>query len=516
MAAADPGKAARSGHAHDERRPPAGALAALAVLAVGYAAVCKGLLFRNLEYPGSDLFSFLEMSWSWHYASLWLHDNIFGSVQAIHNFFIVPVYSVLTIPFGVYGFVCGLALLNALAAWRVATLPVLDLPGRLAVLGGLLSPVAFFVFDNPYWGFHPELSYPPLAVLFATELASGGRWRAFAAFLAVVLVKEDGAVLAACVLLAFFASRMWTARKASSGERRRLLVTALLVLLAVTVVFALGMAILSAASRTHATTQATSDARVGESLRILLLTARGRGGPVRRLVFKDSLFLYAVMAALVLLPLARRLPRGLALVLLSAPPVIVVLLVSSAGYYFSLMLWSPRVATLLALLLACLVFTSADAAAAHSPTRGPSPVLATSALVALSWALQLPFLARLDYSPWWRLDLPALLRGEGYAIAEQPPDDVHFLRCLAARLPGGLPVSAPEPLRPLLHRQSMVLDLFIAHAWHPPRLRVVPVAEKDDLRPETPCAGPRRGGLAVQAECALVPLVASCGEGGGS
>jgi hypothetical protein len=498
------------------RDPRATALAVVAVLGVGYAAICKGLLFRNLEYVGSDLFSFLEMSWSWYYSGLWLHDNIYGHHYALHNFFLVPAYSVLTIPFGAYGFVAGLFLLNALAAWRVATVSALDLPGRLAVLGGLLSPIAFFVFDNPYWGFHPELSYPPLAVLLATELASGGTARALAAGLGVVLVKEDGAVLCACVLFAFFASKLWTARPAPRDERRRLLRRALLVLAAVTVVFALGMALLFAASRRVAETQVTSTARVTESLRLLILTLAGRGGPVRRLVFKDGLVLYAVMTALILLPLARRLPRGLALVLLSAPPVLFVLLVSSAGYYFSLMLWSPRVATLLALLLACLVFASTDAPGERTQGRGPSPLLVTSALIALSWALQLPFLGRVSYSPWRRLDLPELLRGKSYFIAQQPPEDVRFLRCLAGRLPGGLPLSAPEPMRPFFHRQSIILDLFIAQAWHPARFRVVPIAEKDDLRPETPCAGPRRGDLSVQAECALVPLVASCGDGGES
>jgi len=114
--------------------PRATALGVTAVLAVAYAGLCKGLLFHDLEYVGSDLFSFLDMSWSWYYAGLWLHDNIYGHHYALHNFNLVPVFSALTIPFGAYGFVLGLALLNALAAWRVASVGVLDLPGRLAVL----------------------------------------------------------------------------------------------------------------------------------------------------------------------------------------------------------------------------------------------------------------------------------------------------------------------------------------------------------------------------------------------
>src|SRR5262249_3755815 len=210
-----------------EATPRATALGVIALLAVAYGGLCKGLLFRNLEYAGSDLFSFLEMSWSWYYAGLWLHDNIYGHHYALHNFFVVPLFSILTIPFGAYGFVTGLALLNALAAWRVASVGALDLPGRLAVLGGLLSPIAWFVFDNPYWGFHPDPCHPPPAVTLATELASGSRRRAIAAAAGILLVKEDGAVVCASVLVAYFASRLWAERHSPRAVRRRLFLTAL-------------------------------------------------------------------------------------------------------------------------------------------------------------------------------------------------------------------------------------------------------------------------------------------------
>src|SRR5262249_22292573 len=154
----------------------------------------------------------------------------------------------LTIPFGAYGLVLGLSLLNALAAWRVATFAGLDLAGRLAVLAGLVSPVAYFVFDNPYWGFHPELCYPPLAVVFAVELAVGRRWRVALAALPLVLVKEDGAVVVATILVAFFASRLLALRHGPPEERRRTLAAAFWSLLAVTLVFAANMAVLALAS----------------------------------------------------------------------------------------------------------------------------------------------------------------------------------------------------------------------------------------------------------------------------
>ena len=493
--------------------PRGRALGIAAVLVVGYAGLCKTLLFRNLEYLGSDLFSFLEMSWSWYYAGLWLHDNIYGHHYALHNFNLVPLFSVLTIPLGAYGFVLGLALLNALAAWRVASLGALDLAGRLAVLGGLLSPVAYYAFDNPYWGFHPELCYPPLAVLFAAELVAGGRRRAVLAALPLVLVKEDGAVLVAGILVAHFASRLWDLRGGPEEERRRVLAAAFRSLVAVVLVFAAGMAILALASRAHAADQGNSSTRIVDSVRMLALTAMGRGR-VRRLVLQDGLVFYAQVSALVLLPLARRFPRGLLLLLVSSPPLLVVLLVSAAGYFFSLMVWPPRVATLLGLVLACLLIASAHpgSGSAPDPDRGRARIATAVVLVlvALSWALQVPLLKRAPYAIGPRLDARALVREKAYAVARLPRDEVAFLRCLAARLPGGLPLVAPEPLRPFFHRQSIVLDQFAHRAWHAPRFRIVPADAAASPAPETPCAGPRRGGFAVHAECALLPLVAGC------
>jgi hypothetical protein len=485
-------------------------LGLLAVLAVAYAGLCKALLFRNLEYLGSDLFSFLEMSWSWYYAGLWLHDNFYGHHYALHSFNLLPFFSVLTIPFGAYGFVVGLTLLNALAAWRVATLSPLDLAGRLAVLAGLVSPVAYFAFDNPYWGFHPELCYPPLAVLFAAELAAGGRRRAVLAALPLVLVKEDGAVVVAAILVAHFASRLWALRRGPADERQRTLTAAFSSLVAAILVFAANMAVLALASRAHSGEQVTSVARLVDSVRVFVLTAMGRGR-VRRLVLKDGLVFYADMIGLLLLPLAHRILRGLALVLVSSPPVLVVLLVSAAGYLFSLMVWSPRLATLLAVVLACLLFACAgDAEAPAEPRRAQARISVVVVLAAVSWTLQVWLLQPFPYSLGARVDLFALLHEHDYAIAKRPPEEVRFLRCLGARLPGGLPVSALEGVRPFFHRQSIVVDQFAQQAWHAPRFRVMSAGEPVAPSVETPCAGPRSGGLAVRAECALVPLVAGC------
>ena len=494
--------------AFESRRRPPGtrALAAAATLAVLYAGVCKALLFRNLEYFESDLFSFLEMSWSWYYAGRLLHDNAYGLHFAIHNFFLLPFLSPLTIPFGAYGLVVVLVVLHLLAVLRIARAASLDRPGRLAVLSGLLGPIAYYAFDNPVWGFHPELCYPPLAALLAIELIERRTGPAFAVALLIVLVKEDGAVLAAAVLVAYFAGCLWSLPAGAREERRKVVRTAALSLLATALVFVAGMAWLSFAGQALAPTQTTSSPRLLKSLRILALTLGGDARALQRTRLLEGLTAYALTAALVLLPLGRRLPRGLALIFLSAPPVIVVLTVSSALYRFELMMWPPRLALLIGLLVAGMAFAwSAPARLASARTTA-----GVAALVAASWGLQVLLLSHIGYSPRPRLDARALLRGSGYRASTVPRRELGFLLCVAGRLPGGLPVLAPRDMLPVFHRQSIVLEGLEARAWHPPRLSVV--SSSAAVAGGTVCRGPQVGDLAVEAECGLVPLVVDCGR----
>ncbi len=486
----------------------------IAVLAVLYAGLCKALLFHNLEYVGSDLFSFLEMTRSWYYDGRLLHDNVYGDHNAIHNFYLLPAFSPLTIPLGAYGLILGLALLDLIAVLRVVSSGALDLCGRLATLAGFLSPIAYFAFDHPRWGFHPELCYPPLALLLALDLVDGRPKRAGLVGLLVVLVKEDGAVLCASVLLAYFTWRLWVLRNGSRQERRRVVAAALASLLAMTLVFALGMAALVATAPASGSTQITAAPRVLDSLRILGQTAGGQGDPDARLRLQRGLTGYALVGALLLLPLGRRLPRGLLLLVVSSPPLVTVLVVSSGGYAFGLMLWPPRIATLLALVVACLVFASSTPGSPAASARpGPRPAWSAAgvgALILVSWGLQLPLLARVRYPLWPRLHAWALLDERGYRLSTLPRREVRFVRCIAEHLPAGLPVFPAGDTHPLFHRQSLVFGGLETRALRRPRLRVVPSSDGAAAGEGTPCRGPRVGGLAVVAECALLPLVAGC------
>ena len=472
----------------------------MAVLAGG---LSKCLLFRNLQYWRPDFASFLEMTWSWLYAGRLLHDNVFGYHGAIHNFYLMLAFAPMTIALGAYGLILGLVLLHCAAVLRVATCGALDRSARLTILAGYLGPFACYTFDHPEWGFHPELLYPPLALLLAVELleASGWRWVAVAG--AIVLVKEDGAVVCAAVVLAHTVWRVSTLRQVSAEESRRALRTGLVRLLVLTAVFLVGIAVLWAVSRHFAPPYASFSVRLSESLEVLGRTLMGRGRPFKLVRIEEALRAYALISLLMLVPLGRRLPKGLLLFVCAALPLIAVLLVSSASYVFDMMLWPPRLATLQAAVCAALVFASVTAHGSRSERAAVVVVLA-----ALSWGAQLAVLHLVDYSFWSRVE--AVTAGSRPGQSQLTGPEERFLRCVSARLPRGLPMSAVRGTHPVFHRQSIVFERGMMHAWHPPRLRVVP--SSDVAAPSGGiCRGPEVGAFAVEAECDLMPLVASCG-----
>jgi hypothetical protein len=482
-------------------------LGVTAVLVVLYAGLCKALLFYDLEYPHCDLFSSIEMSRSWFYSRPLLHDNVYGNQAAIHNFYLLLAFSPLTIPLGAYGLILGLVLLDLVAVVRVARTATLDLAGRLAVLGGLLGPIGFAVFDNPEFGFHPELCYPPLGLLLALDLREGRRRAAVLVAALVVLVKEDGAVLCAAVLLAHFAGRLWALRASPGEERRRVSRAALVSLLAATLAFLGGMLVLWAVGRAQPASDVTAEARVLESLgHVERVIARGGRMPAN---LQSGLVGYALIGASILLPLGRRLRQGLALLLVSSPPLVTVLVVAAGSYRFRSMLWPHRVAAFQALVLACLVLASAKPVPARA-ARLARALAGGGALVAASWALQLLLLASQGYSPAPRLQAGALAAGTGYRASTLTPTELGFLRCLGRRLPADLPVWSYGDVSPVFHRQSVVFEALEAYAWTQPRLRVVRPSAAGAPPAATPCRDAGVGRFAVEAECDLLPLVASC------
>jgi hypothetical protein len=277
-------------------------LAAAAVLVVLYAGLCKALLFHGLEYYHTDFFSFLEMSRSLFESGELLRDNVYGHHAAIHNYYILLAFSPLILSLGAYGLILGLVLLHVAAVLRVGFAATLDLPGRAAVLGGYLSPIAYAVFDDPIFGFHTELCYPPLCLLLALDLRRGR-----ASGRGVLLGRRRGCVVRLRVL-AFFAPVQ--GRTASPEARRPVAAAAAWSLLATVLAFAAGMALLWVMGRALPQPQETAEVRVLDALRNVGRALAGQG--LLRENLSWGLAGYVAVGVLSLLPLGRRLLRGLA------------------------------------------------------------------------------------------------------------------------------------------------------------------------------------------------------------
>ena len=455
------------------------------------------------------------MSRSWLQGAPLLHENAYGSHAAIHGFYLVLAFAPLTLWLGAYGLFVGLALLQLLAALRVALTPALDGPGRLAVLfAGLLSPLAWYVLDDVGYGFHPELCYPPLAVLLALALLERRLTAAVVAGAALVLVKEDGALVCAGVLAAYHACRLWRARGGPADERQRRWRAAAWSVGAAVLAFGFAMLLLWWAGHGAPPVQETASPRVGRALGILWRTLAQGGPEGRQAALLDLLGAYAALALLPLLPLARRLGTGIALVALAAPPVLAVLVVSDAQYKFTTLLWAPRAATLLAVVLGSVVALAGGAGDEAETRPRPSPS-AVTLLVLLSWAGQLALLGHVGYTRAGRLDLPALWQARGSALASLPQPQAAFWRCLGRQLPRGLPVSPAAELYPFFHQQSIVFQTLEAHAREPARLRIASADEAGAGPLATvPCATALLGPYRIAMTCDVEPVVAGCSAAG--
>ncbi len=459
------GKRCPPGPASEPRRATA-ALTAGVIAVLGWWLACKVLLFHQLEYFGSDFFSFLQMSKSFRYTGRLLFENAYGNHAAIHNFYTLPALFPLTYPFGGYGLILALAAVYLAAGLAVARTPLLAPAGRIAVLAALLSPVGYFIFDNPQWGFHPELTYQPLAVLLALLTLAGRVRLAVVTALVLAATKEDGAIVVAAVLLPLFLSRLWRAWDeplARARAARRLLA----MLCVCALVFAAGLLLLHLQRPAVRPGQVVAYGRLQEALSVTSAAVLGTGRPEWTWRLWRGLALLAGLGLSCGALAGRRAGRY---VLLLGPSLLLVLpvLVVSAGIYgFGLLIWPPRLATFMAPVLATLIAVCAEERAQSAPAR----VGTRLALGGLLWVVQAVALLLSGYDAA-RANPVSLLDARAFRRGQLTPAEAALAGCLAARLPRDFPIASSGPQTPLFHRQAIVFPGREEFAWSPARLRI--------------------------------------------
>lgn len=170
----------------------------------------KVVRFQGLYYTYNDMYIFLQDSCSWLDGRPLLYENVWGYDDRIHNNYAMLLWGPLIYVAGAYGAFAvqtGLSLLSygLLLRQMSRRLPAWAMWLAGAVL--LLGPVWFWFSDHPGIGWHPELTYFPLSLLFLLALLSSQTGWLLLTGALLVLVKEDGALLAGILHLAFLSVR---------------------------------------------------------------------------------------------------------------------------------------------------------------------------------------------------------------------------------------------------------------------------------------------------------------------
>jgi len=166
----------------------------------------KVIRFQSLYYTYNDMYAFLQLSCSWIDGRPVLYENVWGYDDRIHNNYAMLLWGPLIYVLGAYGafiVLIGLYLLSYTLLLRELSRRNTGWFAWVALAVMLFGPVWFWFNDHPGFGWHPELTYYPLAILFVLALFDGRTgWFLLTAAL-IVLVKEDGALMAGGIHLAY-------------------------------------------------------------------------------------------------------------------------------------------------------------------------------------------------------------------------------------------------------------------------------------------------------------------------
>ena len=355
---------------------------------------------------------------------------------------------------------------------------------RWGLLAGLLlGPVSLWLNDHPNFGWHTELVYLPLTLLYAlalTEKKTGLVW--FTGGL-VVLVKEDGAVLAALVYLSWLA--LDTLHRHPQSALGTLLRSRRFwwALAGWVLVFGGGMAWLSIKNE-------AGEPRLANTLAILSQSGGSAafGRAMLRLTGQSLLLLAGVMVFLFLLlrPLPGRQGRVIWLVFGGGVAVLTALNVVQSAFYFGqpafpmvALTWPPRFVLVWSFAVAfCLLYLLSGVGRLAPEWRTATTLSVIFALIISQ--LVVCYQVRSDLPT--RADLKNLLRLRPAADKQEAllqPTDLATLRRLARLLPPHSSVFAFDYAMPIFHAHYGIWPT--GNQYRPADVAVVPVNDFQGL-----------------------------------
>jgi hypothetical protein len=396
--------------------------------------VNKNVLYDGLEYT-VDVITNLQAARSVFVGEELFHEYLAGGLRGIHNHFILLLIGPLTLISGARAFFAVTALLQAGASTRLVASAE---PGTLAKVSSILAamlfgPLMFWIVDNPFYGWEPELLYPFLAILFAEALVHQRKtmwlWGAL-----IVLCREDAALLAGGITVLWLASKRAPIRQMIRAYTMWLFV------------FALSMLLLRLLHKPG------SEDRITTAFGGLLEMWHNHA-----LLADFSVSALGALAMFVagLIPLfalgGKRLAAWAMLVSLPLWGVATIATLSyakePAGVQLHGLLWVPRFALFWSILLAACAFALRENV---QTLRTPAVI----ACILLSIPLQLQLLKVFrNYS------VPARIAGISPRVADQlSPRSLQWIGCLGHSLPRKTVVEPHWNLQALFEKQIIVAD----------------------------------------------------------
>lgn len=468
--------------------------------------IYKLMRFDALGYSFNDMYAFVQMSCSWMDGRPFMYDNIWSYHHRIHNYYTVLLWGPLCYTLGANGLFIVQTALLLLAYWLTnrhlirMSAPVHARAALLVVL--LLGPISFWLNDHPNIGWHTELTYLPAALFFGVALGAKGLergvgqgvrrkevlWVVLAA-LFLVLVKEDGAVLALLIHASAEVLRYFDRTDREHSPKHPLvglLTNGRLwaVIVGWSVVFVAGMVWIAAKNN-------FAEPRLRNALQLMASYADEWAFWRQMVVLLGQSLLLLVPVAGLIFGLTRLLrPRTKIAVWVSWLAGILVLtvlnVVQSAHYidqplfYLVSLTWPPRFVLLWGFSAAFLVLVITT----FSHRSGPVNARIAWRSVAFLWLIQLPILslARPDLPGWaeWKA---AFWGPPGAGMNPQflDPGDLRDLRAIARQLPPRSNVFAFDQVVPYFHKHYGIWPT--GNQWQPADIAVLSRPDFQHLRP---------------------------------
>ncbi len=173
----------------------------LGILAVW--GLVKWKLFDGLSYT-SDLFGQMQSARSWMFGHPLFYNSDFLLESHTHNYWMLIPLGPIVDSFGALGvFVVHLAILFGSTRACSRAIALKQQKGivfsSVLSIALLLGPFAFWIFDDPLYGWHSELLFLPLIVWLGASHALHSKLEMWVAGVLIVLLREEGAILVGIV-----------------------------------------------------------------------------------------------------------------------------------------------------------------------------------------------------------------------------------------------------------------------------------------------------------------------------